>query len=29
LSCDPNLSIGGLLSNGGFKLLLKAWFVKA
>ncbi len=28
-SCDPNLSVGGLLSNGGFKLLLKASIVKA
>ena len=28
-SCDPNLSVGGLLSNGGFKLLLGARFVKA
>ncbi len=27
-SCDPNLSIGRLLSNGGFKLLLKDRFVK-
>jgi hypothetical protein len=28
-SCDPSLSVGGLLSNGGLKLLLKDWIVKA
>jgi hypothetical protein len=28
-SCDPNLSIGGLLCNGGFKLLLRASIVKS
>ena len=28
-SCDPNLAAGGLLSNGGFKLLLETCFVKA
>jgi len=27
--CDSNLSVGGLLSNGGFKLLLKSLIVKA
>ena len=27
-SCDPNLAAGGLLSNGGFKLLLKTMIVK-
>ena len=26
--CDPNLAAGGLLSNGGFKLLLKSVIVK-
>ncbi len=27
-SCNPNLSVGGLLSNGGLKLLLQAAIVK-
>ena len=28
-SCDAGLAAGGLLLNGGFKLLLRIWIVKA